>query len=63
MADKAAREAEQGAQPVQWDGESIRRRIKSRRDIVAGERSAEARVEPGGYGAWRSRARGREQVG
>lgn len=45
------------------DGESIRRRIKSRREIVAGERSAETRVEPGSYGAWRCRARGREQVG
>jgi hypothetical protein len=48
MADKAAHEAERGAEPVQWDGESIRRRFRSRRETVAGERGAKARVEPGG---------------
>ena len=48
MADKAAHGVERGAEPVQWEGESIRRRIRSRREIVADERSAAARVEPGG---------------
>jgi hypothetical protein len=38
--------ARRGPGPV--DRESIRRRFRSRRNIVAGERGAKARVEPGG---------------